>query len=331
MKLLLCCWVVTVLLIGLLACSTAPRKDLGLERVLASIDELRGEQRVIEYAPAELQAAEQAAKALERSVETKDEPRAHLAYMAERRIDIARARAAERFERARLIELERDRDRILLNASLQEAERARAESEQLRRQSMQRSEEADRARTEARLATERSERAEQEKTLAQEEAQQARRVALAEAREADLARQEANLATATAQSLRRQLENLQARETNRGLVYTLGDVLFEYGQAALRIEALVHLDQLVSFVQEYPERTVSIEGHTDSRGSESFNLKLSQARAESVREALIERGVEGVRIQAVGLGEEFPLASNESDFGRQQNRRVEIVILNDQG
>lgn len=324
-----CRWVVLVLVVGLPACSTAPRKDLGLERVLASIEKLRGEQRVREYALVELRAAEQAARALRQSTETKDEPRAHLAYMAERRIDLARARAAERFERAHLIELERDRDRILLNASLQEAERARAETEELRRQTMQRSEEAERARIEARLATERSERAEQEKTLAQEEAQQARRLALAEAREADLARQEADLATATADSLRRQLENLQARETNRGLVFTLGDVLFEYGQAALRIEALANLDQLVSFIEEYPERTVSIEGHTDSRGSESFNLKLSRARAESVREALIERGVEGDRIQAVGLGEEFPVASNESDFGRQQNRRVEIVILNE--
>ena len=152
-------------------------------------------------------------------------------------------------------------------------------------------------------------------------------MALAEAREADLARQEANLATATANSLRRQLENLQARETNRGLVFTLGDVLFEYGQAALRVEALANLNQLVSFVEDYPERTVSIEGHTDSRGSEDYNLRLSQARAESVRVALVERGVAGNRIQAIGLGEEFPMASNESDFGRQQNRRVEIVIL----
>ena len=314
--------------IGLSACGSAPRKDLGLERVLAGIDDLRSEQRVNEYALAELRAAEQAVRALQRSTETRDEPRAHLAYMAERKIDIARARATERFERARLIELERDRDRILLEASMQEAQRARAESEQLRRQTMQRSEEADRALVEARLATERSERAEQEKELAQEQAQQARRLALAEAKEADLARQEANLATATADSLRRQLENLQARETNRGLVFTLGDVLFEYGQAALRIEALANLDQLVSFIEDYPQRTVSIEGHTDSRGSESFNLKLSQARADSVRGALIERGVTAGRIQAVGLGEEFPLASNETDFGRQQNRRVEIVILN---
>ena len=168
-------WAVGVLIAALSACNTAPRKDLGLERVLLSIKQLRSEQRVNDYALAELRFAEQAANALRHSTETKVEPRAHLAYMAERRIDIARASATERFERLRLTELERDRDRILLQASLREAALARAESERFRRQTMQRSEEAERARTETRLAIERSERAERDKTLAQEQAQQAGR------------------------------------------------------------------------------------------------------------------------------------------------------------
>ena len=111
-------------------------------------------------------------------------------------------------------------------------------------------------------------------------------------------------------------------------MFTLGDVLFENAESSLKPASLANLDRLVGFLQQYPDRTVSIEGHTDSVGSEEFNLKLSQARAESVRKALIERGLPGDKMQAVGLGEEFPVAENSSEVGRRQNRRVEIIILN---
>ena len=110
-------------------------------------------------------------------------------------------------------------------------------------------------------------------------------------------------------------------------MFTLGDVLFEKSQADLRAESLANLERLVGFIQDYPERRVSIEGHTDSTGSEGFNLELSQRRAEAVRDALIDRGVSGRRLEAVGLGEAYPIASNDTDAGRRQNRRVEIIIL----
>jgi outer membrane protein OmpA-like peptidoglycan-associated protein len=295
--------------------------------VLSKLDGLRAEEQVRRYASAELQAAEIAVREMQQGTASDDEERAHLVYLAERRIDIARARASEGFERQRLVDLQRDRDRILLKASLQEAEKARAESERLRRQNMQRTEEAEQARREAEEARELSRAAEQQREVAQQEARQAQRLADARSREIDLARQETELATAAADSLRRQLENLQARETNRGLMFTLGDVLFEYGQADLREESLESLDRLVNFINDYPNRKVSIEGHTDSRGSDEFNLKLSQQRADGVRRALIDRGVPKDRVQSVGLGEEFPLSSNETDAGRSQNRRVEIIIL----
>ena len=247
--------------------------------------------------------------------------------MAERLLDIARARANERYELDRLRELERERDRILLQASLQEAERARREAEQLRRQAIAGAEEAERARSAERAALERSREVEQEADLARQEADQARRLAEAQTRQAELARREAEVAAAQADSLRRQLQNLQARQTDRGLVFTLGDVLFETAEADLRPESLANLERLVSFIQQYPERNVNIEGHTDSVGSAEFNLNLSQKRAEAVRDALIERGVEKSRLKAIGLGEEFPIADNQTEYGRGQNRRVEIVIL----
>jgi outer membrane protein OmpA-like peptidoglycan-associated protein len=315
--------------LGLSGCGSAPRKDLNLEKLQSTLASLRSDNDVEQYARAEFAAAEQAVRALQSSTSRDEEVRAHLAYMAERRIDITRARAREGMERQRLLDLKRDRDRILLQASLQEAERARAEAERLRRQTMQRTEEAERARREAQEAEQRSAQAELDRRMAVEEAEQAKRLANAQAKEADLARQEAELASAAADSLRRQLQNLQARETNRGLMFTLGDVLFEFNEAELRPESLDNLDRLIGFISDYPTRSVSIEGHTDSRGSEAFNIELSQKRADSVRQALIERGVPASQLQSVGLGEEFPIASNETDAGRQQNRRVEIIILNE--
>ncbi|MDJ0654734.1 MAG: OmpA family protein [Xanthomonadales bacterium] len=315
----------------LTACASAPRQDLGLEKIRADLQALQDNEQIRRHAGAELQAAEAAVRRLQAPVQgsNKDDQRQHLAFLAQRRIDIVRARANEGQEREQLAQLERERDRILLQASLQEAERARAEAERLRLENVARAEEAERALRDAREAREYSEQVEKEADLAREEAEKARRLAQTQAREADLARQEAELASATADSLRRQLENLQAQETSRGLMFTLGDVLFEYGESRLKQESLQNLDRLVGFLEQYPDNTISIEGHTDSRGSEQFNLDLSQARADSVRRELINRGLPAARLQAVGLGEEFPVASNDNDPGRQQNRRVEIIILND--
>ncbi len=319
----------TAIVVALLAgCGSAPQRDLGGERISAELAELRATEEVRQHAAAELQAAERAVAEYQQHQGGDAEIREHYVYLAQRRIDIAKARANEGAERARLAALERERDRILLEASIREAERARAEAERLRRESMARSEEAERARREVVQARAHSELVEREAELAREEAAQARRLAEAQGREAELARQEAELAVATADSLRRQLENLQARETSRGLMVTLGDVLFEYGRSDLKPESLANLNRLIQFLGQYPDRTVSIEGHTDSRGGAEFNLRLSQARADAVRTALIERGVPAARLQAVGLGEEFPIASNELESGRQQNRRVEIIILN---
>lgn len=315
--------------LGLAACATSvPQKDLNLEQVRAQLKMAEADADLSRFAPGELQAARAAVLALEQSVSRDEEVRNHLAYMAERTIDVARARASERSEKQRLVELQRERDRILLQASLAEAERARAEAERLRQRSIATEEEALRARQDARQASERSEQSEREAMLAREEAERAQQLAQSQAREAELARKEAELAAAQASALRRQLENLQARETSRGLVYTLGDVLFETGEAELKAASLANLSRLVEVVEQYPDRNVSIEGHTDSVGSEAFNLGLSQQRADAVRGALIDAGVSGVRLKAVGLGEEFPVADNDTDFGRQQNRRVEIIILN---
>lgn len=128
--------------------------------------------------------------------------------------------------------------------------------------------------------------------------------------------------------LQREIDALRARPTDQGLVLTLGDALFTTGRADLKPGALADVDRLVAFLNKYPERTVTIEGHTDSVGSAESNMTLSQNRADAVRSYLTQRGIDGSRIQTKGMGETVTVASNDSSGGRQQNRRVEIIVSN---
>ena len=144
--------------------------------------------------------------------------------------------------------------------------------------------------------------------------------------QAQVATTQAQVATTQAQQLQQELAALQAKQTDRGVVLTLGDVLFETGQADLRAGALRNLYPLVTFLQKNPERQVMIEGHTDSVGSESSNLDLSQRRADAVRAFLLQNGAKASQITTRGYGKTSPVASNDTAAGRQQNRRVEIII-----
>ncbi|MEO4046041.1 OmpA family protein [Pseudomonas sp. CAU 1711] len=132
--------------------------------------------------------------------------------------------------------------------------------------------------------------------------------------------------TLEADQLQRQLALLNARETERGLQITLGDLLFASGRSALRGGSADNLDRLASFLQQNPERDLLIEGHTDNVGSDQANQDLSQQRAETVRSYLQGRGVAANRLTASGKGEHAPVASNDSESGRQMNRRVEVII-----
>ena len=127
------------------------------------------------------------------------------------------------------------------------------------------------------------------------------------------------------------MADLQAKKTDRGMVLTLGDVLFDTGQASLKPGATSILDRVAAFMNDNPRVNVRIEGHTDSTGSPDFNQVLSQNRAQSAATALQTRGVSPGRITAVGKGQELPVASNATAAGRQQNRRVEIVFSDKSG
>ena len=190
---------------------------------------------------------------------------------------------------------------------------------------------AERRKHEAEIATARA-------VDAQHDAELARMAALAEqkrladeATAAQAARQAAEKDTlALRDRLREQLNTiLQTRDTARGLIVSLSDVLFDFNQASLKPGAREKLAKVSGILLAYPTLHMNVEGHTDSIGTDEYNLKLSQRRADAVRDYLTSNGIAPGNIQATGLGKDGPVASNDTDAGRQQNRRVEMVVTGD--
>jgi len=216
---------------------------------------------------------------------------------------------------------------MLIRASKLEAKQARDEAERARLLVATTTEDAERARAEKEAALKKEAEAARAAKLASEEAKQARRLAKTRASEAEYARKEADIASQQVDSLTRQLKNLQLRQTEKGVVVTLGDVLFDPGKATLLDSARSSLQEVVDLLQTEPEKKIRVEGHTDSSGDAAANLKLSQQRAQSVRDALVKMGVAADRIKAVGMGEDFPIASNKTAEGRARNRRVDVILL----
>src|SRR5690606_38497047 len=144
--------------------------------------------------------------------------------------------------------------------------------------------------------------------------------------EVEQARLEAQLAADQAMALSAELENVKAEQTDRGTLLTLQDILFEFGKSELKDGAERTMQKLAEFINKNPKVNLVIEGFTDSVGSETFNLKLSEERANAVRDAMLENGVEAGRMSTKGMGEQFPVASNDTDAGRSKNRRVEILL-----
>ena len=287
------------------ACSPLPDRVDTLEQARTTVRMLEQDPLAQEAAARELAAARDAIESADRAYEDKMplEIVEHRAYVAERHARISEQRIAEAHAREELEQGEAERNRVLLEAREREAERNRELAAQNRE-----------------LAEASRDEAQRNLALAEQSREEAERAQ-------DLAAQE----RATAATLEEELAALQAEQTERGLVLTLSDVLFDTNESSLKAGAQITIDRLAAFLNEYPERRVLIEGHTDARGPDEYNIDLSERRAGAVRDALMNVGIDPNRIQTNGLGESYPIASNETMAGMQENRRVEIVISDEEG
>ena len=184
--------------------------------------------------------------------------------------------------------------------------------------------EADRARQATEMARKETEEVRKQMLLANQEAD---RLARLRAEAESEARSAQDQATAVYARLESALSRVaETRETERGLTVNLPDILFASGKSALRTNTREVLSRIAGILLVAPEYQLSIEGHTDSVGRTQYNMKLSQERAQRVRDYLIEASISPALITASGFGESKPVASNQTAAGRQKNRRVEIVI-----
>ena len=217
----------------------------------------------------------------------------HYSYLATKHVEIAMAEAERKTAEKVLAEEGKNRNLALISARTQEADEAHQEVNQ-----------------------------------AQQRTKEAEELALNSKAEANNAVALSNSMSSNNEQLRKELADLKSRETARGLEVTLEGSYFEVEKSNLKPGAKLKLDTVARAMRENPNQQAVIEGHTDNTGSKTFNLELSQERADSVSNYLIEQGVKPSRVVARGYGETYPTVSNSTASGRQQNRRVDIVLLN---
>lgn len=297
-----------------LAQSTAEHAQ-AVARLVSDLRSLETDPSLADLAGLERLKARQAVAA---AGEAKRRDREHSVRVADLRIAAARTAAEAELLAAQSLQLDRERDQIMVEASRREAEQARRETERLRLQSLAR-EEAVQRELEASSAAQ---------TIALEaaaaETAQARKLAQARAREAELARKEAELASAVASGDIADAPAPPSRREGARTIYTLAGNAFASGSANLTAQAQASLRTLAG--QLPGSGAIRIEGHTDSQGADAANQALSKRRADAVQRALLDGGVAGGRLRASGKGEASPVADNATADGRARNRRVEIIV-----
>ena len=293
-----------VLIVGCASSKKEHATRAQLERARSAYRQAEADPNVQAYAQLRLGEAQRAIQAAEAAKDL--EEKQHLAYVAEKRAMIASIAAATTKMEQDALQLSRESSEVLLQKRDRELKAALAQGRPRAADSSAR--EAEQARMQAEQA-----RLQAEEARSQAEAE-------AKARAAEQAK---------AAALMKELSELRAQQTDRGLVLTVGDVHFAAGKAEVAPGGQRSVDQLVQFLKTYPRRRVLIEGHTDNTGNEDFNVKLSQQRADAVRSLLVARGIAPERIATRGYGPKYPIVENDTPAGRQQNRRVEVLVLNE--
>jgi outer membrane protein OmpA-like peptidoglycan-associated protein len=284
-----------LLLLFIAGCGPSQKEMMAkdqMDRAKKAYAEAKANPNVEAYAPMELQEAGKAVQEAEKAKETEDI--LQMSYIAERKTQFAVTTADGKVA-------ERDIDKLNVEKAEMNARKQTLEAERARKEAAAETEKAAKAKLQA----------EQAKSAAEREAAKAAK------------------AKAESDQLMKELASLKAQQTERGIVLTIGDVLFATGKADLSANADKSVAKLAEFLKKNPNRNVLIEGHTDSVGKDDSNLALSQKRADSVKDKLVAGGIEAGRITTVGYGKKFPMASNDTKAGKAQNRRVEVVILNE--
>ena len=290
--------IATATLMALAACQTTPVPNPDLVAARTSLDQARNNPYVGRSGAVELQSAQQAMTRAETAwaADHDVEQTQHLAYLARKRADIAMAVGMQAQSDERVQQFTAEREKVRLQARTYEADVATAN---------------------ARAAQADARNAQTDAQMSKDQADAARMLALQQA--------------GRAEGLERDLADLKASKTDRGMVVTLGDVLFDTGKATLQPGAKHSVAQLVQVLGRHPERRVLIEGFTDSVGSEEMNMQLSQRRAETFQRELMNGGIAANRIEVRAWGEANPVADNGSAAGRQRNRRVEVLFSDAEG
>lgn len=354
----------------LAACSMQPEKNSALDDARISYSVAQSNPDVTNFAAVELQQAGKAMeKANDAQSKREDQDVIdHLAYLAKQRVAIAQETAKLKAAELSVANASADRDKIRLEVRTAEADAAKRGMATAQEIAMQNAGElavanADTERGRIRLEAQTAEadaaarqqainseaaanqaaaalaiaNADSERGKARLEAQKAeadaasKQQAMIAQESSDQKTAEVAAANARVSQMEAELKDLNARKTERGLVITLGDMLFDTNKAELRSEGARSVQKLADFFKEYPERKALIEGFTDSTGSSSYNQDLSERRANEVRNTMVRMGVNGDRVSIRGYGEANPVASNETTAGRQLNRRVEIIISDGNG
>ncbi len=295
--------VATLVLLG--ACASGPTSTSLLESTRAEFNQAQNNPMVTTYAAVELGQAKTAMDQTNEAANRRDNADKvdNLAYQARQKIALTEEVAKKKKAEADVALAAKEREFIRLNQRTNEANQANANAQQ------------------AQLTAQ----------MAQEDAAQAQRRAAEAQRATEDARAKTAEAQARAATLEAQLADLAAKKTERGIIITLGDVLFGTNQSNLTPDGMRSAQKLADVLKQNPMRRVLVEGFTDSTGAVAYNQELSARRANAVRDALMQMGIAADRVSVRGYGEAYPVAGNDSAASRQLNRRVEIVLSDDTG